>query len=134
VPTLLSHGDQFCTDDVAYQRWRRVSRIKLGQSIWRVLPESLRASMTAGIRSRSTKHKEWNPADIMDVNEVAVQDAFRAHGVTRIIQGHTHRPKDHSYDVDGRQCTRIVLADWQPGRCEVLRVDEAGAKRIPIAD
>ncbi len=26
TPTLLSHGDAFCTDDVGYQRWRRFSR------------------------------------------------------------------------------------------------------------
>jgi UDP-2,3-diacylglucosamine hydrolase len=135
VATLLSHGDLFCTDDVAYQRWRKFSRgFKLGQAMWNASPEFVQAALTNYIRRRSSKHKVWKAADIMDVNEGAVQDAFRTHGVTRIIQGHTHRPKDHHYEIDGRKCTRIVMADWHPARCEVLRVDDAGVKRVTIAD
>ena len=48
----------------------------------------------------------------MDVNAAAVTAAMSAHGVTRLIHGHTHRPARHELTVDGRACQRYVLADW----------------------
>jgi len=42
----------------------------------------------------------------------AVREAFRSHGVARLIHGHTHRPARHTLEVDGRQCERWVLPDW----------------------
>jgi UDP-2,3-diacylglucosamine hydrolase len=68
----------------------------------------------------------------MDVSDAAIREAFRLHGVSRMIHGHTHRPADHDYDIDGRRCVRHVLADWHPGRCEALRVDAGGVTRVPI--
>ncbi|GHU06905.1 hypothetical protein AGMMS50225_03000 [Betaproteobacteria bacterium] len=29
-----------------------------------------------------------------------------------LIHGHTHRPAQHTHQVDGHACTRHVLADW----------------------
>jgi UDP-2,3-diacylglucosamine hydrolase len=133
VPTLISHGDLWCTDDLAYQRWRRFSRRPAAQALYRTLPLSWRERIAGGIRASSDAGKQYKPADIMDVNDGAIRQAFRAHGVTRLIHGHTHRPATHDYDVDGRSCRRFVLADWHPGRCEALRVDESGAQRVPIA-
>jgi len=133
VPTLLSHGDIWCTDDAAYQRWRRFSRRGAVQAVYRVLPLAWRERIAGGVRGRSEAGKQYKPADIMDVNDGAIRGAFRAHGVARLIHGHTHRPADQAYDVDGRRCVRHVLADWHPGRCEALRVDETGVHRMPIA-
>jgi len=47
----------------------------------------------------------------MDVNADAVAAAFREHGVSRLIHGHTHRPARHELVIDGRHCERWVLAD-----------------------
>jgi UDP-2,3-diacylglucosamine hydrolase len=44
----------------------------------------------------------------MDVNGNAVAQAMRAHGVTQLIHGHTHRPARHQLAVG----TRWVLGDW----------------------
>lgn len=52
------------------------------------------------------------PADIMDVEARAVEEAFRAHRVSRLVHGHTHRPGHHVTEVDGRRCERWVLPDW----------------------
>lgn len=129
APTLLSHGDIFCTDDHAYQRWRRISRNKLGQAVFHLLPESQRLRIAGSARSGSRN----KPGAIMDVNEGAVREAFRRHQVSRIIHGHTHRPAEHRYDIDGRTCERIVLADWRPERLEYLRCDEQGLQRRTLA-
>lgn len=132
VPTLLSHGDLFCTDDVRYQRWRRFARSHAVQGVYNVLPLALRERIVGGIRSGMAADKRNKLESIMDANEGTVRAAFRAHGVPRMIHGHTHRPADHRYDVDGRACVRHVLADWHPGRCEALEVDGASVRRVAI--
>jgi UDP-2,3-diacylglucosamine hydrolase len=130
LPTLLSHGDLFCTDDVRYQRWRRFARNPATQAIFNVLPLAARARIAGGVRAGTTADMRNKADDIMDASEAAVAAAFREHNVARIIHGHTHRPADHRYDIDGRECWRHVLADWRSGRCEALRVDAASVNRI----
>jgi len=132
VPTLISHGDLFCTDDLGYQRWRRFSRRPSVQAAYRALPLSWRERIAGGIRAESDAGKQYKPADIMDVNDGAIRQAFGAHGVTRLIHGHTHRPATHHYDIGGHACQRHVLADWHPGRCEALRVDASGVQPVAI--
>ncbi len=68
------------------------------------------------------------PMEIMDVADSAVRDAFRRHGVSRLIHGHTHRPGRHQLDVDGRRCERWVLPDWY-GRGGYLEISR-GAPRL----
>jgi UDP-2,3-diacylglucosamine hydrolase len=110
--TLLTHGDEFCTDDVGYQRFRTWSRNPRHQRQLLALPYFVRRWIARGLRSRSRSETARKPESILDVNPSAVEDAFRRHGVTRIIHGHTHRPARHRSVVDGRACERIVLADW----------------------
>ena len=45
----------------------------------------------------------------MDVAPEAVAQAFEAHGVSRLIHGHTHRPCIHR----GQGRARWVLGDWE---------------------
>lgn len=130
VPTLLAHGDQYCTDDVKYQKWRRFSRNPVAQWVYRALPESQRQKIAGDLRS--DKHKQQKMHDIMDVNAEAIAQAFRQHGVTRMIHGHTHRPAQHRIEVDGKACERIVLADWTTERMEVLEISAQGLKRSLI--
>jgi UDP-2,3-diacylglucosamine hydrolase len=134
VPTLLSHGDVFCTDDIPYQRWRSFSRNKLAQSIFRLMPESARRGFGGSFRSRSEQMKTQKVAKtIVDVNDGAIRQAFKRHGVPRMIHGHTHRPAEHAHDIDGSARLRIVLADWRPGRMEYLACDTRGWRRLDVA-
>ena len=132
VPTLLSHGDCWCTDDVGYQRWRRFARNPLAQWLFLRLPRARRAAIAGGLRSDSDRGKRRKPEAIMDVNAEAIREAFARHGVTRMIHGHTHRPAEHQDAFDGRRTERIVLADWRPGRLEYLAVDADGWRRCPL--
>jgi UDP-2,3-diacylglucosamine hydrolase len=127
--TLLSHGDIWCTDDHAYQRWRRFSRRPLVQRIFGLLPQAQRHRIAGAARQRSDVDKSHKPEAIMDVNEAAIREAFAASGVSRIIHGHTHRPAEHHYDIDGAACERIVLADWRPEHREYLAVVDGGWER-----
>ena len=112
TPTLLMHGDTLCTDDTEYQAWRLKARSPAFQEMF--LSKSLgeRRAMSAMMREKSKEAIAGKPAEIMDVNASAVRDAFRKHGVTRMVHGHTHRPGHHKIEVDGRRCERWVLPDW----------------------
>ena len=126
---LLSHGDIWCSDDRAYQRWRRFSRNPVAQSLFLKLPLALRARIAGGVRRRSHDDKHRKTVEIMDVNPATIVDAFRRCGCERIIHGHTHRPAEHRLQVDGRDVERIVLADWTPQRMEWLRIDNGIERR-----
>ncbi|MGH8443570.1 MAG: UDP-2,3-diacylglucosamine diphosphatase [Nevskiaceae bacterium] len=132
VPTLISHGDLFCIDDVRYQRFRRFARNPVVQGVYGALPVSWRERFAGAVRSDSAEHKRMTAADIMDVNDGAIREAFRTHGVARMIHGHTHRPATHDLSIDGRACQRHVLADWRPDLCEALRVDASGIQPVSV--
>jgi len=129
VTTLLSHGDVFCTDDVGYQKWRRISRNSFIQSLFLLFPRGWRERIAGDLRSQSANNKAAKTLEIMDVNDAAIDAAFKQHDVQRIIHGHTHRPADHR-DASGLE--RIVLADWTPKRMEYLEISESGLQRIAL--
>jgi UDP-2,3-diacylglucosamine hydrolase len=130
--TLLLHGDELCTSDVDYQRYR--ARMRTPETARRLLalPGFVRRWIARGLRKKSRDQSALKPESILDVSEDAVVAAFRAHGVRRMIHGHTHRPATHHIDVDGRACERIVLADWHD-RGHWLEVGAAGPVRREIA-
>jgi UDP-2,3-diacylglucosamine hydrolase len=112
TPTLLLHGDELCTGDVGYQRFRAVARNPKYQRRFLALPYVVRRGIAAWLRRKSGTATAAKPETILDVANRAVETAFRASNVTRIIHGHTHRPAHHHLVVDGRDRERWVLADW----------------------
>ena len=130
TPTLLMHGDQLCTDDVAYQQFRAQVRNPAWQHGMLQQPLSARKALARQLREGSDAAKAGKSMDIMDVNAEAVAQAFARHGVSRMIHGHTHRPGRHIHDVAGRQCERIVLADWRDAGAYLSVGPEGIASRV----
>jgi UDP-2,3-diacylglucosamine hydrolase len=128
VKTLLMHGDTLCSDDVGYQDWRRVARSQPWQRDFLAKPLAERRLAILELREKSKSAIRVKPAEIMDVNDDAVRNAFRQHGVTRLVHGHTHKAGHHSLEVDGRLCERWVLPDWY-GRGGYLEI-AAGEPRL----
>jgi UDP-2,3-diacylglucosamine hydrolase len=112
TPTLLAHGDAWCTDDAAYQAFRAQVRGPHWRTAFLAKPRDERRAIAASLRERSEQAKAGKAMTFMDVNADAVTAAFREHGVSRIIHGHTHRPGHHRLDLDGQPCERWVLPDW----------------------
>jgi UDP-2,3-diacylglucosamine hydrolase len=106
------HGDELCTDDVAYQRFRERTRTPQWREWILSKPYWQRRAIGMYLRLRSRRATAQKEEVIMDVNDGAVAQAFRAHDVTRIIHGHTHRPARHELTVDGVARERHVLAAW----------------------
>ena len=110
--TLLSHGDAWCTLDVAYQRFRSTVRQPAFQRDFLSKALDERIAFARGLRMQSDSEKSTKAADIMDVTPDAVVAALRAAGVRRIIHGHTHRPASHVVDLGDALAERWVLPDW----------------------
>jgi len=109
---LVTHGDALCTDDHAYQELRSIVRRGDMQRRFLALPLSVRELLAGEVRAGSRRHIARTVPTIMDVNAQAVERAFRAAGVRRMIHGHTHRPGVHELTVDGASAERIVLGAW----------------------
>ena len=129
--TLLMHGDTLCTDDLAYQDFRRYARDPDNQAKFLAQPLAARREQMLGLRSRSEEAKRLKSEEIMDVSVPAVEAALRAHGYPRLIHGHTHRPARHVHVVDGRACERWVLNDWYQ-RGGYLRCDADGCTAVTL--
>lgn len=126
---LLSHGDLFCTDDIAYQRLRRVVHIKYLQRLFLALPLIWRLKIARIMRQKiDATHK---PASIMDVNNQAILNTFKQHQINAIIHGHTHKRNTHRYSIDGKTKCRYVLGDWQASG-SALKVDAKGIVFIGV--
>lgn len=124
--TLLMHGDTLCTDDTRYQTFRAQIRDPENQKRFLALPVAQRRQIATGLRQASRADQTQKTMEIMDVNALAVEQAMREHGVSRLIHGHTHRPAVHDLEVDDHPARRIVLSDWHDDRGSVLVCDETG--------
>jgi UDP-2,3-diacylglucosamine hydrolase len=109
---LLMHGDALCTEDVSYQRLRRIVRNPIVRWMLRNMSLDRRRALARRMRAGSRAHIGMTPAEIMDVNAAAVAQALREAGVATLIHGHTHRPAVHGLSVDDKPARRIVLGDW----------------------
>lgn len=112
TPTLLSHGDIFCTDDAAYQAFRAQVRDPAYQAQFLRQPIAERHAMVRALRERSERAKADKKPDIMDVNADAVEQAITRWDAQRVIHGHTHRPAKHAWSMEGKLVERWVLPDW----------------------
>ncbi len=112
TPTLLMHGDLLCTDDVAYQRFRAMVHDPAWQrSLFRKSMEE-RLELARQLREESRNATGRKRTEIMDVNQQTVENFLREHRALQLIHGHTHRPAEHRFDLDGRAVVRFVLPEW----------------------
>lgn len=109
---LLMHGDSLCTDDVEYQAFRTMVRSETWQREYLSKTVAERDAISRRYRQMSKTATANKRPEIMDVNQDAVATAMRQHQVYELIHGHTHRPGQHSFDLDGRRARRNVLGDW----------------------
>ena len=122
---VLSHGDLYCTGDVAYQRYRATVHNPETQAKFLRLPYWVRRLFAHWLRWRSEGRRTNNWTQmITDVDLATVEDEARRYGYATLIHGHTHRPATHDLIVDGIHVERWVLADWSSERGEFLAWDE----------
>ena len=113
----LEHGDALCTDDIGYQRFRKIIRNPILLGFLKRTPLSFRQKLANGFRKKSSETTQLKSYDIMDVNTQAVESVITP--VDYLIHGHTHRPDIHH--VLNKQ--RIVLGDWRGDSAWVLEIN-----------
>jgi len=134
----LTHGDELCTADIRYQRFRRWVRNPVIQRLFLACPLRWRRALAAWIRRRSQragayKHAQANShiSDISNVSAAACQQRLVREDLNILVHGHTHRPAIHRPDPSRKHC-RIVLPDWEldatdpPPRYGWISVNENG--------
>jgi UDP-2,3-diacylglucosamine hydrolase len=113
---LISHGDELCTRDIDYMKFRKKARSWWWPRLMLALPLSLRKKLAAQGRQVSKNKQMHLSEEIMDVTQAEVEAAMRKHNVDLFIHGHTHRPNVHEFtmEIQGKQqaVQRIVLGDW----------------------
>ena len=133
TPTLLMHGDLLCTDDITYQQFRQQIRnpLLIADFLSKPIPERL--EMAAKLRKQSGGANGAKNEDIMDVNQQTVERIMLENSTNLLIHGHTHRPSEHQFCLNGLDAKRIVLADWRGGKGEALCVTDEGFSRKALS-
>lgn len=129
---LVLHGDSLCTDDLPYQAVRRQFRDPAWQRAFLGRPLSERRAFAEQARAASRAHAVANEASIGDIVPDEAVKLLRAHQVSMLVHGHTHRPAAHHACIDGVPVRRVVTADWLDDRGEILRLDEGGPGGVSV--
>ena len=108
---LLVHGDRYCTNDIAHQRFRLLTRNKIFPKLFLSLSLKYRERLVNQVRSHSQNNLSKS-MEQMDVVDDAVIQHMQECGVTQLIHGHTHKPGKNQYIIDSTTYIRYVLSDW----------------------
>lgn len=132
-PGLLMHGDLLCTADTDYMKFRVMVRDPMWQRDFLAQSLAERNGILNRYREISKATTTQKPPEIMDVVQATVEDVMRQHGVRRLIHGHTHRPGEHVFTLNGAPARRMVLGAWYE-QGSVLRVNSQGwtLKTLPL--
>ncbi|KAF7775107.1 UDP-2,3-diacylglucosamine hydrolase [Pseudoalteromonas citrea] len=123
--TVILHGDEMCTQDIAYQNFRKKSRGWWWPKLILATPLWYRRRVAKKARQKSKENQKGKSLDILDVTSEAVQAMFEKYHVYNMIHGHTHRPYVHTSQKDDKEFTRTVLGDWY-SQSSYLVVNELG--------
>ncbi|MCJ8298509.1 MAG: UDP-2,3-diacylglucosamine diphosphatase [Pseudomonadales bacterium] len=126
---LIMHGDQLCTDDLDYQKFRSMVRSKPWQQQFLSRPIAERLQIAEHLRTQSKQQGQMKASEITDVNLAAVQQVMNQAQVGLLIHGHTHRPATHKIMLQHSVGCRIVLGDWD-STLWYLQCDEQGCNLI----
>ena len=117
---LLIHGDSLCTDDINYQKLKKVLRNPLVQYIFLHLPKNIRLKLTGQLRKKSVEAQSYKSSKIMDVNQQTTDLLMSKYPGYELIHGHTHRQKTHTM----KNYTRYVLGDWSQNKGNAIKLSD----------
>jgi UDP-2,3-diacylglucosamine hydrolase len=136
---LLTHGDELCIADTAYQAFRRQIRAPQWLAGFLARPLAERLAFAREIRRASETRRQFDGEGSADVDAGLAASWLDGAGAKVMVHGHTHRPDSETW-ASGH--VRHVLSDWDldggatpapnalPARAEVLRLTAAGFSRI----
>jgi UDP-2,3-diacylglucosamine hydrolase len=111
-PALVLHGDDLCSDDVEYIKFRNTVRQESWQQDFLSKTLSERRAFADQARQQSQQATSTKKNAIMDVNAASVERRLRQTQQRLMIHGHTHRPQVHELELGEEKAQRVVLGDW----------------------
>ena len=117
---LLIHGDSLCTDDVNYQKLKRVLRNPITQFIFLKLSKKFRLKLTGQLRKKSIEAQSYKTEELMDVNQATTDLLMSKYPGFDLIHGHTHRQKTHNEE----KYIRYVLGDWSNAKGNAIKITD----------
>jgi UDP-2,3-diacylglucosamine hydrolase len=120
-PTLVIHGDELCTLDRSYQRFKRVMRA--GPVRWTLahLPFPLAKRMATGLRRQSQRSIEAKPAPTKTMQPWAAGSLAAREQAQVLVCGHAHEFRDGP--LPGGEGRWLVIDAWGGAR-DALVLDE----------
>lgn len=132
---VILHGDELCTRDVNYQKFRKKARSWWWPRLVLMLPLTTRRKIAENGRKKSKESQRQLSQDIMDVTESEVARCLQKHQVQLMIHGHTHRPAIHDLTVNQHAAQRIVLGDWyEQGSVLEVTPDSKELRQLPFVN
>lgn len=134
--TLLTHGDAWCIDDLAYQQFRTQVRDPAWQAQVLSRPLAERRSMARSLRSESERAATDPLGPWVDIDVATALRSMVTHDASTLVHGHTHRPTSAPLAPG---LMRHVLSDWEldhgpASRAEVMRWEAHRWVRLSPAD
>lgn len=132
---LLTHGDELCLADTAYQQFRAQVRSDGWQQHFLAQSLAERQRQARAMRDASALHQAgMAPEQWSDVDDAAAAAWLQAAGASVMVHGHTHRPAVHAVPGGGQ---RQVLGDWDfdhgAPRARLLRLSAQGLQPLDLA-
>lgn len=133
TPTLITHGDLFCTNDQPYQAMRAKLRnpVFIDEFLGKSPPE--RIEFARQLRNQSQEETRQKSLYEMDVANETLSQYANQFQIDRVIHGHTHRIGVHRDVIEGRTIERFVVGDWTVEE-SLLLCDESGCRLRRLAD
>lgn len=120
--TVFLHGDELCTGDRGYQRFRHVVRSGLVRGVVRITPLGLRRRAALALRRRSGQSTAAKAPDVVEMKASEALAWAERTSARTVICGHAHSFRDEALNGEARW---LVIDGWG-GRRDLLRLGPGG--------
>lgn len=108
---LLTHGDRYCTEDIAHQRLRRFTRNRIFKVFFLRVPYRYRSQIVSKVRKYSVDGK-LKPGKNMLAIPNSITKHLQKYNLATVIHGHTHLPGLTTHQDNLGEYQQYVLSDW----------------------
>ncbi|MAF65744.1 MAG: UDP-2,3-diacylglucosamine diphosphatase [Planctomycetes bacterium] len=119
---VFVHGDELCTEDRAYQRYKRLARARAVRWLGARLPRGLARAIGRRLRRASSRAVAAKTPAYKALQPAAARDLAAAAGAATLVCGHAHQARDERLDAG----LRWIVLDAYGGERDELRIGAAG--------
>ena len=112
-PTLLSHGDRLCANDIAMSIFRSISQNKLAKQCFLCVPLALRSKLAHMIQDYTIRKTKTKIARLLCISSQHLAHVVKRYQITQVIHGHIHRSEEETLTINNQTVRRISLSNWE---------------------